>query len=46
MSLSRMCGICHQPRSQLESKMTYLGAYRVWMCGMCAKVKENMKKKP
>ena len=44
--MSRMCALCHKPRSQLGSKMTYLGPYKVWMCGMCAKVKENHKKKP
>jgi len=44
--MSRMCALCHQPRSQLGSKMTYLGPYKVWMCGMCAKVKANHKKAP
>ena len=45
IGLSRMCNLCHKPRSQLGSRMTYVGPYRVWICGMCAQDKKNIKKK-
>ena len=45
MSVVKMCALCHKPRSLLGSKITMHKGYRVWMCAMCAKEKNEKSSK-